>query len=67
VHDLLATYVRQLRTPMLDTGLLSASDADRLLELVTDPRFVQWTPSLVSTWGRRPFPVDAGTARECGS
>ena len=57
-HDLLATYVRQLRTPMLDTGLVSESDVDRLLELVTDPRFVQRTPSLVSTWGRRPFSAD---------
>ena len=60
-HDLLATYVRQLRTPMLDTGLVSESMSDpgswnwsRYL------LFVQRTPSPASTWGRRPFSADPG-------
>jgi len=61
------TNVRQLRTPMVNTGLVSTSDVDRSLELTSDPRFVAWTASLVSTWGRRPLPDEATTEGQEGS
>lgn len=52
--ELLNVIVAQLRTPLLDTGLVTHSELDRFARLLDNPRFAHATPLFVSTWGRRP-------------
>lgn len=52
--ELFTLHVRQLRDPLLATGLLTESALDAFMDLVTDPRFALLAPPMIGTWGRRP-------------
>lgn len=54
-HDLVAVYIQQLREPLLAGGHLTEEELDRFLTLTEDVGFAQFTPPLISTWGRRPL------------
>lgn len=46
--------VEQLREPMVEAGMATAEDLDRLCALLDDPAFAAMSPLIVAAWGHRP-------------
>ncbi len=46
--------VEQLRDPMIDAGLATAADLDRLCAALDDPAFAATSPLIMAAWGRCP-------------
>jgi SAM-dependent methyltransferase len=45
----------QIREHVIDAGLMTASDMERLLQLLTDPEFVWMEALVMAVWGQRPL------------
>ena len=45
----------QVRERIVDAGLMTASDMERLLRLLTDPEFVWMEALVMAVWGQRPL------------
>jgi hypothetical protein len=46
--------VEQLREPMIEAGLATTEDLDRLCALLDDPAFAAMSPLIMAAWGQRP-------------
>jgi ubiquinone/menaquinone biosynthesis C-methylase UbiE len=52
--ELLLHEVDEIRTDLLSAGSVDTSDLDRFKALLDDPEFAFMSPTMVTTWGRRP-------------
>jgi SAM-dependent methyltransferase len=48
--------LEQLREPLQTSGLITAAELDRTIELCDDPRFVFLSQITMAAWGRHPLP-----------
>ena len=53
---LVTQEINNLREAMIASGEISAADIDAGLALLQDPTFAFLSPTMVTTWARRPSP-----------
>jgi hypothetical protein len=54
-----AANFAQVRKTVVDAGLITAGELDRMLALLDDPAAAFASPTMFTAWGRRPFGDDS--------